>query len=298
MLNHTWLIALLLLSSLFVQGDVPGDTTFETSFNEDLDPKLRRLSSNSEHTKRTVAVNNSQIVAITVESNDTSINLGERTLLTVKGTYADGHTEEITENIVWKITPTENIEISGNVVTAIKDGTISIQAKVDQLVSEALELDIYWEINGHRLPTEPDTNVNNATLLGLDANDNGVRDDVERKIYLTFNKEIKRQYYLQEARHLQSMLADPDLIQNAHVWQKRNNYNIACRSFLRRNNILRLKIENIQFIEEAILTTKDRIRKYIKYDRELSGGVYGVPNELRIESSCDFNIQMALEVDK
>ncbi|HFD14302.1 MAG TPA: hypothetical protein ENJ34_03265, partial [Epsilonproteobacteria bacterium] len=41
-------------------------------------------------------------------------------------------------------------------------------------------------INGHVLPPEPDPKVNNATLLGVDVNHNGVRDDVERWIYETY----------------------------------------------------------------------------------------------------------------
>ena len=153
-------------------------------------------------------------------------------------------------------------------------------------------------INGHILPPEPDPKHNNATLLGIDVNKNGVRDDVERKIYLTFHKEIKRQYYMQEARHLQAMLADPDLIQNAFDWQKKNNYNIACGSYLYRKHNVELKFENIQFIEEVTLTTKNRLRKYLKYDRKLSGGVYSVPNELRVEGSCGFDVKKALETDR
>jgi hypothetical protein len=37
-------------------------------------------------------------------------------------------------------------------------------------------------INGITVPPEPDPVSNNATLLGVDSNNNGVRDDVERKI--------------------------------------------------------------------------------------------------------------------
>lgn len=37
-------------------------------------------------------------------------------------------------------------------------------------------------INGIAVPPEPDPVVNNATLLGVDSNNNGVRDDVERQI--------------------------------------------------------------------------------------------------------------------
>jgi hypothetical protein len=40
--------------------------------------------------------------------------------------------------------------------------------------NEAVEV-----IHGYTLPTEPDPTINNSTLLGIDSNDNGVRDDVE-----------------------------------------------------------------------------------------------------------------------
>jgi threonine dehydratase len=37
-------------------------------------------------------------------------------------------------------------------------------------------------INGIAVPPEPNPTINNATLAGVDSNNNGVRDDVERKI--------------------------------------------------------------------------------------------------------------------
>ena len=40
-------------------------------------------------------------------------------------------------------------------------------------------------INGIPVPPEPDTTVNNATIAGVDSNNNGVRDDVEREIAKT-----------------------------------------------------------------------------------------------------------------
>ena len=41
------------------------------------------------------------------------------------------------------------------------------------------------DING-TLPPEPDPVGNNATLAGIDSNNNGIRDDVERAIYLKY----------------------------------------------------------------------------------------------------------------
>ena len=47
-------------------------------------------------------------------------------------------------------------------------------------------------INGYILPPEPDPKLNNATLLGVDSNHNGIRDDVERFIIIS---ESKHKYY-------------------------------------------------------------------------------------------------------
>ena len=47
---------------------------------------------------------------------------------------------------------------------------------------------VYKVVHGHRLPPEPDPKINNSTLLGIDSNNNGVRDDVERWIYTRYDK--------------------------------------------------------------------------------------------------------------
>lgn len=47
-------------------------------------------------------------------------------------------------------------------------------------------------INGIAVPPEPDPVANNATLLGVDVNNNGVRDDVERQIATTYGVNAAR----------------------------------------------------------------------------------------------------------
>lgn len=46
------------------------------------------------------------------------------------------------------------------------------------------------DINGD-LPAEPDAAANNATLAGVDSNQNGIRDDVERAIYTKYKNTPK-----------------------------------------------------------------------------------------------------------
>ena len=58
------------------------------------------------------------------------------------------------------------------------------QTKVDVARIHATKL-TWSDINGE-LPPEPDTAENNATLAGVDSNSNGIRDDVERTIYLKY----------------------------------------------------------------------------------------------------------------
>ncbi len=71
-------------------------------------------------------------------------------------------------------------------------------------------------INGYTLPPEPDETINNSTLLGIDSNDNGVRDDVERWVIKTLkNGEFKNNLYmtdifLHEAKNYQLRLANED----------------------------------------------------------------------------------------
>ena len=70
-------------------------------------------------------------------------------------------------------------------VQSVDDGTKTIQA-----VSGSTAVPGTWTgrapkmevINGITVPPEPAPAINNATLAGVDVNNNGVRDDVERQI--------------------------------------------------------------------------------------------------------------------
>ena len=64
-------------------------------------------------------------------------------------------------------------------------------------------------INGYQLPPKPDPKINNSTLLGIDSNNNGVRDDVERWIYKTYKHPIERGIFMQSARAYQKVIVDP-----------------------------------------------------------------------------------------
>ena len=131
-------------------------------------------------------------------------------------------------------------------------------------------------INGHTLPLEPDHKINNATLSGIDSNGNGVRDDVERKIYLQYDEEIERQYLMMSARKQQKRLKANDLIQNAEKWERLDRYTFGCISYISHEYGIRL-YGNIDFVLDNVYNTRSRLEKYMAYNQALSGGVYGTP---------------------
>ncbi|WP_457560052.1 hypothetical protein [Caminibacter sp.] len=53
-----------------------------------------------------------------------------------------------------------------------KDTNVTIKAKVGNITSNEVKLEIYWEVNGHMFPPELDSKINNSTLLGVDVNHN------------------------------------------------------------------------------------------------------------------------------
>lgn len=74
-------------------------------------------------------------------------------------------------------------------------------------------------INGISVPPEPDEKLNNSTLAGVDINNNGVRDDVERIIAKEFgNQPSKFQESIKFARIEQAFIASPsDLTRSAYL---------------------------------------------------------------------------------
>lgn len=64
-------------------------------------------------------------------------------------------------------------------------------------------------INGITVPPEPDATLNNSTLAGMDVNNNGVRDDVERVIATKFGASTDYSLAMIYAKSYQAMVAGP-----------------------------------------------------------------------------------------
>jgi hypothetical protein len=232
-----------------------------------------------------------QLVGLTLESNVTAMNLGEQASLSVTGNYKDNTVKDLTDQAVWVITPQGSVEINGTTLTALKDTNVTLQAKVGTLVSNTLNLDIYWEVNGHRLPPEPDKELNDSTLLGIDVNDNGVRDDVERWIYKTYDHPIERGIFMQSARAYQKVIVDPS---KAHETTVYIDDSVSCEfywTYDSKNNNETFSLDRYRDLEKEIkliqFNTLQRHMAYERFNAEFNGEVFGAPSASK--NKCEFD---------
>ncbi len=231
-----------------------------------------------------------KIKKIILELPVTKLPKESNTTLTLTTLYDDNTTEDVTGKAEWIITPKDAVTINGRTLTAKLDTNVTIQAKLNATRSNPVTLEIYWEVNGHRLPPEPDPKVNNATLLGVDVNDNGVRDDVERWIYEKYKDKhpIHIDIAMQAAKAKQLVLEKPGKAKEIHDIVVAP---IDCESYYKvciDKPLVKEKINGRKF-RNIIFNTKERMNAYIKYDSLLSGDSYTIPRCQQRKLACDFN---------
>ena len=205
-------------------------------------------------------INGLKNLMLTIEK--TTLNKDENTTVTVMATYEDGTSKEMTNKVEWVITPENSVAIAGKILSAKKDNRTTLNAKLGTVLSNSMDLDITWIVNGHKLPPEPDKTVNDSTLLGVDVNGNGVRDDVERYIYERFGKDpeypkTKIALAMQDAWATQKVLENPVIESDKYYADA-----LACQSYWMRTKINKLpkvtqfslfSISMYQFVTEIII---------------------------------------------
>ncbi|WP_324171185.1 PKD domain-containing protein [Sulfurimonas sp.] len=153
-------------------------------------------------------------------------------------------------------------------------------------------------INGYELPPEPDEALNNSTLLGIDSNDNGVRDDVEIfviKKYATDHK-IVTEIGFQLASAYQKILDNPlDTEANHKALHDAMdcNYYFSYYAKYYGESILAKDYIDEDF-ENLQLNRKSRVKAYLEYDAQLSGGVYESTKSDKLKEKCNFDVASLL----
>lgn len=275
-------------------GSTDGNTEVDTSTGggDDSNATAEGDDDNNTTTSPTITLASLKLIV-----DKTTLNKDENTTVKVMATYSDSSTKDVTDAVEWVVIPSDAVKMTNAALTALQDKATTVKAKLNTVTSDAVSLNITWTVNGHTLPPEPDKTVNDSTLLGIDSNNDGVRDDIERKVYATYPKAIQRAVMMQAFRAKQKMLADPDMVDNAKVWEKRVTKYIDCTRYLYMyKKQARISRKEASLISEWQFNNKARVKTYIDYNKALSGGVYSI-NKPKLED-CDFNVDEVLELDK
>ena len=141
-------------------------------------------------------------------------------------------------------------------------------------------------INGFKLPPEPDPKKNDETLLGIDFNHNGIRDDVERLIII---EEAKNQEFpkthtaisLQFAWAWQKMIENPTIesrkyLEDASACQQYfEDTHTAGMSFIEYRNWVKAHSALLGIkLEDALFNTKERILRRFEFNQACSGHIF------------------------
>lgn len=145
--------------------------------------------------------------------------------------------------------------------------------------------------NSMGLPKDPGE-AGKATLEGIDSDNDGVRDDLQRFIALTFTDSAKHRALLSLfAKTFQQIVIDADdkTLSIQHSGERLRLH--KCEMYLESELNLRLRIPRKKLFAET-MNTDSRSRAYIQYNQQVSGRIVnfytpGVDPELK--AFCDFN---------
>ena len=137
------------------------------------------------------------------------------------------------------------------------------------------------------LPPDPGS-AGDATIEGVDVNDNGIRDDIERWIALTYQSSEKtRQALIQNYYPLQNFMihareGDRDAVYNDMSSMQRAG---ECLDYIRPDDAYLL----IEELQAQIVNTSDRVYAYQDSSRMLGGGSFPSAPLSEWKQSCTFD---------
>lgn len=141
------------------------------------------------------------------------------------------------------------------------------------------------EIN---LPPDPGIE-GKETLLGIDSDNDGVRDDIQRYIHLTYPQEEKvRLALFQIAKNYQELLPNASIPEIAYKHFVKLTRSRVCLFFIKDD--YRAAIDIRRALQAEILNTKERSIRYIEFDNNLAGKTTAFPPENEWKNCCSFDV--------
>ncbi|OQX50220.1 MAG: hypothetical protein B5M46_01100 [Epsilonproteobacteria bacterium 4484_20] len=233
---------------------------------------------------------------ISLETNTTFIELSEhnQTAIKVMATYDNNITEDVTDKAAYSSSDS-SVDVDKGILSTHAEGSATVTVSYGGK-STALQVEVYKMIDGHLLPHAPQNP--DATLLGVDANNNDVRDDVERWIFKEMptyhHPEIERVIAMQKAKAYQMTLKDP--INQGDRVLKAEDRASDCWSYYADSRSLPFDGAIAKFgnrLRDKQFNTPERLRTYLEYDQLLGGRVFtATPLRLLNTNYCDQNIDI------
>jgi hypothetical protein len=151
------------------------------------------------------------------------------------------------------------------------------QAAIAKIEARKLTMN---DMDGNHLPPRPDPGQLNANIAGVDANDNGIRDDVELAIFARYSTSTRiRAAELQYAMDLQIQLTE---VFDPATWEaatKQNDRGFGCLYDTSNSGYPMLEKE----VEGLVLNTPDRIKQFESIEQ------YRVSYKLSSGPDCDID---------
>ena len=166
------------------------------------------------------------------------------------------------------------------------DGTIQLRSGSDPNNTYAKPLPVDLTIVPFALPPDPG-DAGKATLEGIDSDNDGVRDDVQRWIGMNaYPTESGRAALTQYAKAMQRLLISSDETTAVEAAQATTDAT-ACFQFIRWSDDDAIEI--LGFLKAEYLNTIERSQRYVEIQDWLSGHIYSLGMIEDARNKCDFD---------
>jgi len=231
-----------------------------------------------------------------LESNVTLVEMSEhnQTRIHIIANYEDNTTEDVTQKASY-VSSDSSVDVDKGIITSNAEGSATVSISYGGKTT-TVKVEVYEMIDGHLLPHEPENP--DATLLGVDENNNSVRDEVERWIYKEMptyhHPEIERVIAMQDAKAYQMTLVDPS--NKDDIVNKAMERGGDCWAYYSLSKNLPFDASVQKFdnnLKDKQFNTKERLKTYMQYNYSLKGRVFKlIPLRLLNTSYCDKNIDI------
>lgn len=227
---------------------------------------------------------------IKIDSNTSLLELSEHnsTQIQITATYDDNSTEDVTQKATYR-SDDSSVDVEKGIITTNAEGSAKVTVSYEGKTIN-IQVEVYEMIEGHLLPHAPD--YPDATLLGVDENNNSVRDDVERWIYKEMptyhHPEIERVVAYQYASAFQESLKNPNN-EGEKTLKIMDKAGYCWGYYIHSRQIPFSMIEKYKAnLKDKQFNTKERLKTYFMYNQNLGASVVTIRDSK--SDDCDINI--------